>query len=272
MATSIYYSEQPITSPKDLIHLRDKFYYSLLGLEEVGGEWWDEHKDEVVGHRFVATAYTSYGGDEYSALLARKFREIAKAGGPAICEDTSYEGENAILFGEKADEMCEGKGDIYKEYAPLGDLDDDMTRFETELIDDAVEYIDDDSDIGSLTDDEREFMFDWLANHGRPTATEWDFSWSDMEKALKEFRGEDGEKVDTDAETAEEEVAKEVSEDATDGKFDPDDVFPDDFEPLTDGETTFVASKRQWKIIAKFQYAEDAKVFAANDPEDRIVI
>ena len=181
-----------IDSFEDLLRAKHgKFYFSDRGMEEIQQKW-DEIKDKVVGHAAVNAAFTDYGGDFTDALVYRKAKEIegAEDGRIAFAEPTSWNGGNAIILGELADEMRDGykQNDLYGMYKPLGDFDEDTSRLEYEYTQKAIENC-----YGDCTDDEKEFLSDWLYNNGRLMATELDFDGVACDKALEEYRSKKGE-------------------------------------------------------------------------------
>lgn len=183
------YFGEVINSFEDLIRQHDKFPFSNLGLEEIGGEWWDDHKDQIEGHRIVCAGFTDYGGDLTDKLVYDAATEIYHNDGPAYTETTSWNGGNAIVFGEIADKMCEKKNyDIWDWFEPLGDFEEKYTELQDKFVSDEVNRIKRDADYGELTDDEEHEIYNWLVDNCNMLATQVDYRGSDLDEFVEEMR------------------------------------------------------------------------------------
>ena len=183
------YFGEVINSWEDLMRQRDKFHFSDRCLEEIGGEWWDKHKDQIEGHRIVCARFTDSSGDFSDMLVYDAATEIYHEGGTAYSETTSYNGGDAIIFGEKADELCEKKNyDIWNWFVPLGDIEEKFTELQDKFISDEVNRIKQDADYGELTDDEERKIYNWLADTAHMTATKVEYNGKELDEFVEEMR------------------------------------------------------------------------------------
>lgn len=162
-------------------------------------DWWERNKTKIIGHYVVGFAFTDYGGDFFDFCCCQVVRRIVEGGGLAMHEGTSYNGENCIILGDRADRIADGcRGELYDIWRALVDgvegwdypeLDDYMTMKEEERReretgpDGSI-----DSDLLPLSDQERGAVLDWLRDNARVTATGLDYCYSDLENHIREIR------------------------------------------------------------------------------------
>lgn len=165
---------------------------SYSGIEYLDGK--GEVRELADGHHAVTLGYSDYGGTELDAVIVR-FLSRSHADDPAVyVEKTSYNGKNAVVFGEMGDRLAAVvDGDPYEIGGALGmDFDEEITEYEAELAgeaaDDAVAMIG--RDFGTdLGDDERAFAANWIVDNGRFTGGTVDYDYEKLSDALAEEFG-----------------------------------------------------------------------------------
>lgn len=165
---------------------------SYSGIEYLDGK--GDVRELADGHHAVTLGYTDYGGTELDAIIIR-FLSRDHADDPAVfVEKTSYDGKNAVVFGELGDRLAAVvDGDPYEIGGALGmDFDKEMTEYEAELAgeaaDDAVSMLE--RDFGTeLGDDERAFTANWIVDNGRFTGGTVDYDFEKLSDAVAEEFG-----------------------------------------------------------------------------------
>ena len=151
---------------------------------------------KAIGHHIVFIGYSDYGGDIFDKLCCREI--CRKVDGQkldpdtVLHENTPYNGEQMLVLGELADRIVEARYDLYRIADAIGfDLDDELTKLEYEYVTSAADYMIDDfkRDGIEVTDEDRDFIFDWLEQNGHSTSNDWDFNSQELEKAFKERKG-----------------------------------------------------------------------------------
>lgn len=165
---------------------------SYSGIEYLDGK--GDVRELADGHHAVTLGYTDYGGTELDAIIIR-FLSRDHADDPAVfVEKTSYDGKNAVVFGELGDRLAAVvDGDPYEIGGALGmDFDKEMTEYEAELAgeaaDDAVSMLE--RDFGTeLGDDERAFTANWIVDNGRFTGGTVDYDFEKLSDAVADEFG-----------------------------------------------------------------------------------
>lgn len=165
---------------------------SYSGIEYLDGK--GDVRELADGHHAVTLGYTDYGGTELDAIIIR-FLSRDHADDPSVfVEKTSYDGKNAVVFGELGDRLAAVvDGDPYEIGGALGmDFDKEMTEYEAELAgeaaDDAVSMLE--RDFGTeLGDDERAFTANWIVDNGRFTGGTVDYDFEKLSDAVAEEFG-----------------------------------------------------------------------------------
>lgn len=165
---------------------------SYSGIEYLDGK--GDVRELADGHHAVTLGYTDYGGTELDAIIIR-FLSRDHADDPSVfVEKTSYDGKNAVVFGELGDRLAAVvDGDPYEIGGALGmDFDKEMTEYEAELAgeaaDDAVSMLE--RDFGTeLGDDERAFTANWIVDNGRFTGGTVDYDFEKLSDAVADEFG-----------------------------------------------------------------------------------
>lgn len=165
---------------------------SYSGIEYLDGK--GDVRELADGHHAVTLGYTDYGGTELDAIIIR-FLSRVHADDPAVfVEKTSYNGKNAVVFGELGDRLAAVvDGDPYEIGRALGmDFDEEMTEYEAELAgeaaDDAVSMLE--RDFGTeLGDDERAFTANWIVDNGQFKGGTVDYDFEKLSDAVAEEFG-----------------------------------------------------------------------------------
>lgn len=165
---------------------------SYSGIEYLDGK--GDVRELADGHHAVTLGYTDYGGTELDAIIIR-FLSRDHADDPSVfVEKTSYDGKNAVVFGELGDRLAAVvDGDPYEIGGALGmDFDEEMTEYEAELAgeaaDDAVSMLE--RDFGTeLGDDERAFTANWIVDNGRFTGGTVDYDFEKLSDAVADEFG-----------------------------------------------------------------------------------
>lgn len=165
---------------------------SYSGIEYLDGK--GDVRELADGHHAVTLGYTDYGGTELDAILIR-FLSRDHADDPSVfVEKTSYDGKNAVVFGELGDRLAAVvDGDPYEIGGALGmDFDEEMTEYEAELAgeaaDDAVSMME--RDFGTeLGDDERAFTANWIVDNGQFKGGTVDYDFEKLSDAVAEEFG-----------------------------------------------------------------------------------
>jgi len=186
---------------KDLGIIKEKNDFHRLGHNMVSfgtlddGAANEEIVSKAVGHHIIYFGYSDYGGDIFEKLCCQSVcakvdkQEIDPD--TVLHENTAYSGEQMLVLGELADKIAEANNDPYRIADAIGfDLDEDLTKLEYKYITNAVDYMvtEFQNDGLEVTEEDREFMFEWLEQNGRSTANDWDFNSQELEKVFKEER------------------------------------------------------------------------------------
>ena len=173
----------------------------------------DELVSKALNHHAYAFGYSDYGGDEFDTLCCNAIKDMLGEE-PSLYETTSYNGAQAIIFGELADKVAEAEYDPYDVAKALHfDLDLEMSKLEDKYINEAIDLMKETlEDDYNLTEEDEEWLYNWLVNNGKPDATFWDFSSSKCEEDFAEYKEEkgDGKRDDDDDEYADESVTEDV--------------------------------------------------------------
>lgn len=147
--------------------------------------------NNALNHHVIAFGYSDYGGDIFDKICCNAIKNL-EIENSFLYEITSYNGAQALIFGELADKISKAN------YEPYGvgdalkiDLDEEMSNIETEYINEAIDYMKSFlKDEYTLTDEDDEWLHNWLINNGSADATYWDYSASKCEEDFKAYKEE----------------------------------------------------------------------------------
>lgn len=126
---------------------------TYVGSESLVQEVKDKHSDI-----YLNFAYTDYGGSFLDKVIISYFKEYYQEN--IVHEKTSWNGENAFIFGEPAKELY----NLMKVDNVLGfdDLEDYYTEMEYNMItEEAQQYIDD----NGISNDLLDIVCEWMINN-----------------------------------------------------------------------------------------------------------
>ena len=136
----------------------------------------DKHSDI-----YLNFAYTDYGGSFLDKVIISYFKEYYPES--IVHEKTSFNGENAFIFGEPAKELY----DLMKVYNVLGfdDLEDYYTEMEYNMItEEAQQYIDD----NGISNDLLDIVYEWIGENSRLEPNFVDYSEIDLNEYLQKIK------------------------------------------------------------------------------------
>ena len=149
----------------------------------------EELVNKAINHHVIAFGYSDYGGDEFDTICCNAIKNLEEEN-TYLYEITSYNGAQALVFGELADKISKANYDLYEVCDALKiDLDEEMTNLEEEYITQAIDYMKSFlKDDYTLTEEDDEWLRNWMLNNGNSDATYWDYSASKCEEDFKEFK------------------------------------------------------------------------------------
>lgn len=133
----------------------------------------DKHSDI-----YLNFAYSDYGGSFLDKVIISYFKEYYPEN--IVHERTSWNGENAFIFGEHAKELY----NLMKVYNVLGfdDLEDYYTEMEYNMItEEAQQYIDD----NGISNDLLDIVCEWMINNSHVEPNFVDYSEVDLNEYLQ---------------------------------------------------------------------------------------
>lgn len=136
----------------------------------------DKHSDI-----YLNFAYTDYGGSFLEKVIISYFKEYYPEN--IVHEKTSFNGENAFIFGEPAKELY----NLMKVYNVLGfdDLEDYYTEMEYNMItEEAQQYIDD----NGISNDLLDIVYEWIGENSRLEPNFVDYSEIDLNEYLQKIK------------------------------------------------------------------------------------
>jgi len=136
----------------------------------------DKHSDI-----YLNFAYTDYGGSFLEKVIISYFKEYYPEN--IVHEKTSFNGENAFIFGEPAKELY----NLMKVYNVLGfdDLEDYYTEMEYNMItEEAQQYIDD----NGISNDLLDIVYEWIGENSRLEPNFVDYSEIDLNEFLQKIK------------------------------------------------------------------------------------
>lgn len=136
----------------------------------------DKHSDI-----YLNFAYTDYGGSLLDKVIISYFKENYPEN--IVHEKTSFNGENAFIFGEPAKELY----NLMKVYNVLGfdDLEDYYTEMEYNMItEEAQQYIDD----NGISNDLLDIVYEWIGENSRLEPNFVDYSEIDLNEYLQKIK------------------------------------------------------------------------------------
>lgn len=136
----------------------------------------DKHSDI-----YLNFAYTDYGGSFLEKVIISYFKEYYPEN--IVHEKTSWNGENAFIFGEPAKELY----NLMKVYNVLGfdDLEDYYTEMEYNMItEEAQQYIDD----NGISNDLLDIVYEWIGENSRLEPNFVDYSEIDLNEYLQKIK------------------------------------------------------------------------------------
>lgn len=150
--------------------------YTYVASESLVQEAKDKHSDI-----YLNFAYTDYGGSFLDKVIISYFKEYYQEN--IVHEKTSWNGENAFIFGEPAKELYELiiAGNILDFYY-LGQY---YTETEYNIIaDTAQQYIND----NGLDNELYDIVCDWLSENSYPEPNYLDYSENDLNDFLQKLK------------------------------------------------------------------------------------
>lgn len=136
----------------------------------------DKHSDI-----YLNFAYTDYGGSFLEKVIISYFKEYYPEN--IVHEKTSWNGENAFIFGEPAKELY----NLMKVDNVLGfdDLEDYYTEMEYNMItEEAQQYIDD----NGISNDLLDIVYEWIGENSRLEPNFVDYSEIDLNEYLQKIK------------------------------------------------------------------------------------
>lgn len=136
----------------------------------------DKHSDI-----YLNFAYTDYGGSFLEKVIISYFKEYYPEN--IVHEKTSFNGENAFIFGEPAKKLY----NLMKVYNVLGfdDLEDYYTEMEYNMItEEAQQYIDD----NGISNDLLDIVYEWIGENSRLEPNFVDYSEIDLNEYLQKIK------------------------------------------------------------------------------------
>lgn len=136
----------------------------------------DKHSDI-----YLNFAFTDYGGSFLEKVIISYFKEYYPEN--IVHEKTSFNGENAFIFGEPA----KGLYNLMKVYNVLGfdDLEDYYTEMEYNMItEEAQQYIDD----NGISNDLLDIVYEWIGENSRLEPNFVDYSEIDLNEYLQKIK------------------------------------------------------------------------------------
>lgn len=136
----------------------------------------DKHSDI-----YLNFAYTDYGGSFLEKVIISYFKEYYPEN--IVHEKTSFNGENAFIFGKPAKELYK----LMKVYNVLGfdDLEDYYTEMEYNMItEEAQQYIDD----NGISNDLLDIVYEWIGENSRLEPNFVDYSEIDLNEYLQKIK------------------------------------------------------------------------------------
>lgn len=136
----------------------------------------DKHSDI-----YLNFAYTDYGGSFLEKVIISYFKEYYPEN--IVHEKTSWNGENAFIFGEPAKELY----NLMKVDNVLGfdDLEDYYIEMEYNMItEEAQQYIDD----NGISNDLLDIVYEWIGENSRLEPNFVDYSEIDLNEYLQKIK------------------------------------------------------------------------------------
>lgn len=136
----------------------------------------DKHSDI-----YLNFAYTDYGGSFLEKVIISYFKEYYPEN--IVHEKTSWNGENAFIFGEPAKELY----NLMKVDNVLGfdDLEDYYTEMEYNMItEEAQQYIDD----NGISNDLLDIVYEWIGENSRLEPNFVNYSEIDLNEYLQKIK------------------------------------------------------------------------------------
>lgn len=136
----------------------------------------DKHSDI-----YLNFAYTDYGGSFLEKVIISYFKEYYPEN--IVHEKTSWNGENAFIFGEPAKELY----NLMKVDNVLGfdDLEDYYTEMEYNMItEEAQQYIDD----NGISNDLLDIVYEWIGENSRLEPNFANYSEIDLNEYLQKIK------------------------------------------------------------------------------------
>lgn len=146
---------------------------TYVGSESLVHEVKDKHSDI-----YLNFAYTDYGGSFLDKVIISYFKEYYQEN--IVHEKTSWNGENAFIFGEPAKELY----NLMKVDNVLGfdDLEDYYTEMEYNMItEEAQQYIDD----NGISNDLLDIVCEWMINNSHVEPNFVDYSEVELNDFLQ---------------------------------------------------------------------------------------
>lgn len=146
---------------------------TYVGSESLVQEVKDKHSDI-----YLNFAYNDYGGSFLDKVIISYFKEYYQEN--IVHEKTSWNGENAFIFGEPAKELY----NLMKVDNVLGfdDLEDYYTEMEYNMItEEAQQYIDD----NGISNDLLDIVYEWIGENSRLEPNFVDYSEIDLNEYLQ---------------------------------------------------------------------------------------
>lgn len=146
---------------------------TYVGSESLVQEVKDKHSDI-----YLNFAYTDYGGSFLDKVIISYFKEYYQEN--IVHEKTSWNGENAFIFGEPAKELY----NLMKVDNVLGfdDLEDYYTEMEYNMItEEAQQYIDD----NGISNDLLDIVCEWMINNSHVEPNFVDYSEVELNDFLQ---------------------------------------------------------------------------------------
>lgn len=162
------------TNNNNLVDFSSKYTY--IASENLVQEAKSKHSDI-----YLNFAYTDYGGSFLEKVIISYFKEYYPEN--IVHEKTSFNGENAFIFGEPAKELY----NLMKVYNVLGfdDLEDYYTEMEYNMItEEAQQYIDD----NGISNDLLDIVYEWIGENSRLEPNFVDYSEIDLNEYLQKIK------------------------------------------------------------------------------------
>lgn len=159
------------TNNNNLVDFLSKYTY--IASESLVQVAKDKHSDI-----YLNFAYTDYGGSFLDKVIISYFKEYYQEN--IVHEKTSWNGENAFIFGEPAKELY----NLMKVDNVLGfdDLEDYYTEMEYNMItEEAQQYIDD----NGISNDLLDIVYEWIGENSRLEPNFVDYSEIDLNEYLQ---------------------------------------------------------------------------------------